>query len=59
MENEFKPTDIVRVRSGGPKMTVTEVGKTYMTGQDAVKCTWFENGKKHEDVFHPASLEKC
>jgi len=58
MEDEFKPKDIVRVKSGGPKMTVTYVGQSPMH-EYAVFCTWFDGPKKYEDTFHPAALEKC
>lgn len=39
---EFKPGDLVRVKSGGPIMTVEQVGKTAMLEEDAVWCVWFE-----------------
>jgi uncharacterized protein YodC (DUF2158 family) len=51
----FKPTDVVRVRSGGPKMTVSQVGERY--GDPTVWCVWFDKGKKFEDTFHPDALE--
>lgn len=57
--SDFKPKDIVRVRSGGPKMTVTQVGQRALSGAEAVWCTWFVGSKKHEDTFDPAALEKC
>jgi uncharacterized protein YodC (DUF2158 family) len=59
---EFKPGDLVRVRSGGPLMTVKQVGKTAMLDEDAVWCVWFEKvGNKQvpqEETFHPVVLEK-
>jgi uncharacterized protein YodC (DUF2158 family) len=51
---EFKPGDVVRLKSGGPpKMTV-------QGDSDAgdVLCQWFENGKVEIGTFAPASLEK-
>lgn len=39
---EFKPGDLVQVKSGGPIMTVEQVGKTAMLEEDAVWCVWFE-----------------
>ena len=42
--------DIVRLKSGGPKMTVQDAKG------EAVTCKWFDrNGKLHSDGF-PASL---
>jgi uncharacterized protein YodC (DUF2158 family) len=53
----FKAGEVVRLKSGGPKMTVTQVGKKAMTGESAVWCVWFEGTKKHEDTFAPEALE--
>jgi len=58
----FKPGDLVRVKSGGPIMTVKQVGKTAMLDEDAVWCVWFEKvGNRQvaqEDTFHPVVHEK-
>jgi len=55
---EFKPGDLVRVKSGGPIMTVEQVGKTAMLEEDAVWCVWFEKvGNKQvarKDTFAPS-----
>lgn len=60
---EFKPGDLVRVKSGGPVMTVEQVGKTAMLEEDAVWCVWFEKvGNKQvarKDTFAPVVLEKA
>lgn len=60
-ETEFKPGDLVRVKSGGPIMTVEQVGKTAMLEEDAVWCVWFEKvGNKQvaqKDTFAPVVLE--
>jgi uncharacterized protein YodC (DUF2158 family) len=60
---EFKPGDLVRVRSGGPVMTVEQAGKSAMHGQDTVWCVWFEKvGNKQvaqKETFAPAVLEKA
>ena len=46
----FTPGDIVRLKSGGPKMTVLDAKG------EAVTCKWFDrNGKLHSDGF-PALL---
>ncbi|HLI64720.1 MAG TPA: DUF2158 domain-containing protein [Caulobacteraceae bacterium] len=42
----FKPGDIVRMRSGGPAMTVTTVD--YVRDAPDVCCMWFEaRGRPH------------
>lgn len=53
-EIPFKPKDVVMVRSGGPRMTVTQVGERY--GDPVVWCTWFDKTKKFEDTFPPDAL---
>jgi len=62
-ETEFKPGDLVRVKSGGPIMTVEQIGKTAMLEEDAVWCVWFEKvGNKQvaqKDTFAPVVLEKA
>lgn len=59
---EFKAGDIVRLKSGGPKMTVEKVGETYMTGEQGVWCVWFEKignkqNVKQQETFSPVLLE--
>lgn len=58
----FSPGDLVRLKSGGPLMTVEQVGKLSHTEEDAVWCVWFEKvGSKQtvqRDTFAPALLEK-
>lgn len=58
---EFQPGNVVRLKSGGPNMTVEKVGKTDMLNEDAVWVTWFEkSGSKqvvNRDTFSPAVLE--
>lgn len=49
---EFQFGNVVRLKSGGPTMTVK--GET----SGALACTWFnKDGGKHETSFHPAQLE--
>lgn len=51
MSEEFKPGDVVRLKSGGPKMTVTEVG-------EEVYCEWFDDKKEPQGRgFSPTSLK--
>jgi uncharacterized protein YodC (DUF2158 family) len=54
---EFKPGDLVRVKSGGAVMTVEQVGKTATLQEDAVWCVWFEKvGNKRvarKETFSP------
>lgn len=58
---DFKKGDVVRLKSGGPEMTVENVGERAMIGGQAVFCAWFENsGRKQmlaRDAFEPETLE--
>jgi uncharacterized protein YodC (DUF2158 family) len=53
--NEFKPGDVVRLKSGGPKMTVDQIDAS--SSRKTVWCDWFEGSKKFSDTFPPTSLE--
>ena len=59
----FEAGDLVKLKSGGPTMTVEQVGKKSMTEEDAVWCVWFEKvGNKQvvqRDTFPPVVLEKA
>lgn len=45
MANKFKIGDIVQLKSGGPKMTVTAVL------EKAVQTAWFAGSKKEQGAF--------
>lgn len=54
----FSIGDIVRLKSGGPRMTIQNIGDYSTSGLKlGVLCVWFESTTKHSDVFHPDSLE--
>ena len=60
--SQFKAGDVVELKSGGPRMTVTELADFSAgmgTGpKDGVKCEWFDT--KHQrltDVFDARSLK--
>ena len=59
---EFAPGDLARLKSGGPTMTVEQVGKTMTSTDDQVFVVWFERvGAKQvvqRETFAPALLEK-
>jgi len=46
MDEELKAGNVVQLKSGGPKMTVSQVGKAAMTGKYTVWCDWFEGPKR-------------
>ncbi|HEY8066250.1 MAG TPA: DUF2158 domain-containing protein [Methylosinus sp.] len=59
MADEIKTGSVVRLKSGGPKMTVDEVAEKY--GTITAWCTWFVQDKapwkKESDTFPVTSLE--
>jgi uncharacterized protein YodC (DUF2158 family) len=45
MSDEIAPGDVVRLKSGGPKMTVTDIDEDQFTGQKTVWCEWFDENR--------------
>ncbi len=55
---KFKIGDVVALKSGGPSMTINNIGDYSPLGPNpGVSCIWFDSAKKLEDVFHPDALE--
>jgi uncharacterized protein YodC (DUF2158 family) len=50
----FKIGDIVRLKSGGPAMTVTKVDDFGI--RTIIKCTWFAENKNERGDFPPEAL---
>jgi uncharacterized protein YodC (DUF2158 family) len=58
MADEFKPGDVVELKSGGPRMTVIRIGPVTMGGtKHEVWCEWFDGNKKSRDHFTRESLQ--
>ena len=53
-EMDFKPGDIVRLKSGGPSMTVDEVEKK--GNVTSIFCFWFDGAQLEDGEFSPTSL---
>lgn len=53
---EFKKGDTVQLKSGGPIMTIQDLGE-YDYIQDGAYCVWFTRGEKSADVFDVAMLK--
>jgi uncharacterized protein YodC (DUF2158 family) len=57
-DSNFKAGDVVRLKSGGPPMTIEGIGKYSMGAtQDRAKCVWFEGMKRMEAVFELVTLK--
>ena len=48
----MKVGDIVKLKSGGPPMTVIDINPA------GIACSWFVDYKTRKDTFPPDSLEK-
>lgn len=59
----FNIGDTVRLKSGGPLMTVEQIGRRAYSEDEAVWCIWFEQDGHRQlvqrDTFPPQSLEKA
>lgn len=55
MENEFKVGDLVRLKSGGPTMVVSEIAD--QLGDCVVWCKWFANNKAEAESFAALTLK--
>lgn len=56
-EDIYQPGDIVKLKSGGPRMTVK--GYFRLFGQpDTVECQWFVGGKLNYGKFAEDSLDR-
>jgi uncharacterized protein YodC (DUF2158 family) len=54
---EFKAGDCVVLKSGGPSMTIKDIGE-YSFEKDVALCEWFDGTKIKSHVFKPESLKK-
>lgn len=50
MADELKPGDVVRLKSGGPKMTVSKIDGSRLW------CEWFDDKNKHDGRYFEAHL---
>lgn len=59
MAENLKPGDVVRLKSGGPEMTIEDIGEySWGSERQQAMCKWFEGTKLHTDTFELASLER-
>lgn len=59
MAQPFDIGDVVILKSGGPPMTVHNIGDYSPMGPNpGLLCIWFDNAKKLEDVFNPKAVER-
>ena len=56
MANEIKVASVVKLKSGGPKMTVEAVFRD-VSKEMYVQCSWFEKDKRVEGRFRLDAVE--
>ena len=49
---DFKPGDLVRLKSGGPAMVVEEIDKK----DGSLMCLWFDDGQLESDTIASVAL---
>lgn len=60
MTPKFKTGDVVRLKSGGPEMTISDVPTLESLGPDFAdyQCKWFVGDKLHHGSFKADALVK-
>jgi len=55
----FQIGDTVRLKSGGPLMTIQSIGDFSLSGGPnlGLLCIWFDGSQRFEKVFHPNTVE--
>ena len=56
MAHAFKAGDVVQLKSGGPRMTIEEIGRFGHADRDQAKCVWFDRTTRKEDLFELDAL---
>jgi uncharacterized protein YodC (DUF2158 family) len=55
--SDIKKGDLVKLKSGGPVMTVQEIDDYTMKGsKDDASCVWFDGTEPKEKVFELSTL---
>jgi len=55
----YQVGDLVKLKSGGPVMTVSEIvgERRTVSDNETVKCKWFAGKKQEQGYFDPDTLE--
>ncbi len=60
MADTFSAGDVVRLKSGGPAMTVEQIDPDGDgAGTPYVQCAWFDNTEKKTGVFPAAAVGRA
>ena len=56
--DELKTGDVVQLKSGGPHMTITQVGVPAYQTKECCWCTWISSkGESKTEVYPPEALQ--
>ena len=58
MAEQFQVGDVVKLKSGGPDMTIVDIGTYSVSIETQAKCRWFDGNKSCEGLFALPALEK-
>ena len=58
MGEQLNAGDTVRLKSGGPLMTIEEIAEYFGRTGIHAKCVWFKEKTKSEELFKLSSLKK-
>lgn len=54
---DFKPGDVVKLKSGSPPMTISSVGSSQMSSRVQAGCIWFDGTAEKRASFPLETLE--
>ena len=54
---EFKPGDVVVLKSGGPSMTIDKIDIFNYESVQSALCVWFDGKKKCSELFKLTALK--
>lgn len=57
MSDQLITGAVVRLKSGGPKMTIQSIGSYMGFENPAASCVWFDRQDMKQSIFELASLE--
>ncbi|WP_206995311.1 YodC family protein [Trinickia mobilis] len=51
--------DVVTLKSGGPRMTITDIGPVKFADGDWLRCQWFDDhGELRQDLFSQDDVKR-
>jgi len=57
MADQLEVGDVVQLKSGGPKMTITTIDK-FAGENEKAECVWFDKSNRKDALFQLETLQK-